>query len=73
MLQVVENASSFSASPALGLIVGGSSAGGNFTANAVLRARDDPFFAGRPVTGQFLQIPQLLHPLAEVPEKSVFI
>ena len=50
-------------------MVGGASAGGNLTASVALRARDDPFFASRPVTGQILQIPWLLHAKATVPEK----
>ncbi|KAI0077149.1 hypothetical protein K474DRAFT_1707585 [Panus rudis PR-1116 ss-1] len=62
------NASKFSASPSRGLIVGGSSAGANLAASLALRARDDPSFAenGWKLTGQFLQVPQVVHPRADL-------
>lgn len=37
----------------------------------VLRARDDPFFAETPITGQLLEIPLVVHPYARLPEKYV--
>ncbi|KAI0783540.1 Alpha/Beta hydrolase protein [Abortiporus biennis] len=60
----VNNASELRASPAQGLILGGCSAGGNMTAALTLRARDDPFFQGegKSITGQFLQVPCVVHP-----------
>ncbi|KAK7678435.1 hypothetical protein QCA50_018495 [Cerrena zonata] len=71
----VQNSHSLNASPVLGFIVGGCSAGANYTASIALRARDDPFFLENPLTGQLLQIPQVVHPNADVPEryKSVFV
>ncbi|KAL4244525.1 AB hydrolase superfamily protein [Abortiporus biennis] len=62
---VISNASELNASPKKGLILGGSSAGGNMTAAIALRARDDPFFnkaEGKCITGQFLQFPSTIHP-----------
>ncbi|KAJ7175830.1 Alpha/Beta hydrolase protein [Mycena filopes] len=51
-----------------GFIVGGLSAGAHLATVLAHRARDDAFFAARPLTGQVLQIPPLLHPHA-TPEK----
>lgn len=51
-----------------GFIVGGDSAGGNMSAAIPLKARDDPFFAGRPLTGQYLLKPAVAYPGAH-PEK----
>ncbi|TFY73394.1 hypothetical protein EWM64_g10618 [Hericium alpestre] len=51
-----------------GFIVTGTSAGGHLTGSMALRARDDPFFEGRRLTGQLLQVPATVHPL-HVPEK----
>ncbi|KAK7677324.1 hypothetical protein QCA50_019654 [Cerrena zonata] len=65
----VTNCASLNASPSLGLIVGGNSAGGNLAASVALRARDDPFFSEQPVTGQLLQVPQTVQPNASIPEK----
>ncbi|KAI0356165.1 hypothetical protein OH77DRAFT_238225 [Trametes cingulata] len=50
-----------------GFIVSGKSSGGNFAAVIAHRAKDDPFFAGTPLTGQILQMPAVCHPEA-VPE-----
>ncbi|KAI0783543.1 alpha/beta-hydrolase [Abortiporus biennis] len=61
----IDNAFHLSASPAQGLLIGGCSAGGNIAAALALRARDDPFFdknEGKAVTGQFLQVPLVIHP-----------
>lgn len=69
-VQAVENASSLSISLEKGFIVGGASSGGNLAAVSVNRARDDPFFDGRPITGQLLDYPVTIHPQV-VPEKSV--
>ena len=49
----------------------GSSAGGHLAAVTALRARDDPFFHDRPLTGQILQIPVTCHP-DHYPEAWVF-
>lgn len=46
----------------------GLSAGGNFSASVAIRARDDPFFTGRQLTGQLLQNPHVLDTKA-VPEQ----
>lgn len=70
MTQAVENAPWLSVSLEKGLVIGGASAGGNLAAVSVNRARDDPFFNGRPITGQLLDYPVTIHPQA-VPEKSV--
>ncbi|KAI0371143.1 hypothetical protein BV20DRAFT_1051891 [Pilatotrama ljubarskyi] len=50
-----------------GFIVSGKSSGGNFAAVVAHRAKDDPFFADTPLTGQILQMPAVCHPDA-VPE-----
>ncbi|PIL34606.1 hypothetical protein GSI_03385 [Ganoderma sinense ZZ0214-1] len=65
---VGEHASDLKVSLDKGYLVGGDSAGGNLAAAVGLRARDDPFFAGRPLTGQYLREPLVVHPLA-VPDK----
>ncbi|EMD36025.1 hypothetical protein CERSUDRAFT_115950 [Gelatoporia subvermispora B] len=64
----VENASALSVDLSKGFIIGGLSAGGNLAAIMVHRAQSDPFFNGRKITGQFLQIPATCHPDA-YPEK----
>ncbi|GBE85766.1 AB hydrolase superfamily protein [Sparassis crispa] len=66
---VVRNTSFLSASLAKGFIVAGTSAGANLAAAVACRARDDPFFAETPVTGQVLQVPPLLHPEDPAAEK----
>ncbi|KAK7687166.1 hypothetical protein QCA50_009669 [Cerrena zonata] len=63
-----ENIASSSGDIKKGFLVGGFSAGGTAAALMALKARDDPFFQGRPVTGQFLNVPQVVHPDA-IPEK----
>lgn len=60
--KAVENYALLKASVHRGLIIGGASAGANMSAVIAHRARDDPFFTGQPVTGQFLQIPFVIHP-----------
>lgn len=70
-MQAVENASKIGADPTKGLIVGGASAGGGMAAGSALRAHDDPFFEGRPITGQILNYPCVVYPPA-VPEKYVY-
>lgn len=70
--QAVNNCASLNASPSLGLIVGGCSAGGNLATSVALRARDDPFFSTQPITGQLIQVPQTIHPDASIPEKCVY-
>ncbi|KAF9261872.1 hypothetical protein L218DRAFT_1001189 [Marasmius fiardii PR-910] len=58
----------FSASFKKGFLVGGQSAGGNLAAVLSWIARDDPFFKDTPLTGQFLQVPFVIHYQA-IPEK----
>lgn len=67
---MAENAHTFGADLSKGLIVGGTSAGANIAATVVHKAQNDPFFEGRRVTGQILQIPTLIHPHG-YPDKSV--
>ena len=62
--QVAENASLLGVSLTKGFIVGGDSAGANIAAAVALRARDDSFFVGRPLTGQYLREPPVVHPNA---------
>ncbi|KAJ7624760.1 Alpha/Beta hydrolase protein [Roridomyces roridus] len=64
----VENQALLSADVKKGLFIGGMLAGGHLTAVLAQRAQDDPWFEGRPITGQILQIPGLCHPEA-VPEE----
>ncbi|EMD41269.1 hypothetical protein CERSUDRAFT_42664 [Gelatoporia subvermispora B] len=63
-----DNTSILSVDLAKGFIVGGASAGAQFTTVLTHRARDDPFFSARKPTGQVLQCPCLIHPEV-VPEK----
>ncbi|KAK1225764.1 hypothetical protein PQX77_011283 [Marasmius sp. AFHP31] len=65
---VASNPEKFSASLKKGFIVGGQSAGGNLTAVLSHLARDDSFFKDKPLTGQLLQIPAVVH-FDAVPEK----
>ncbi|KAJ7465459.1 Alpha/Beta hydrolase protein, partial [Mycena galericulata] len=58
----------FSADLMKGFLVCGLSAGGNLAAILAHRARDDPFFEDKKLTGQLLQVPPVVHPNA-VPEK----
>ena len=67
---VADHASDLKVSLAKGYLVGGDSAGGNLAAAVVLKTRDDPFFAGKPLTGQYLREPLVVHSLA-VPDKWV--
>ncbi|KAL0565212.1 hypothetical protein V5O48_016816 [Marasmius crinis-equi] len=66
---VASHPEKFSASLKKGFIVGGTSAGGNLSAVLSHLARDDPFFKHKPLTGQLLHIPTLIHRDA-IPEKS---
>ncbi|EMD36108.1 hypothetical protein CERSUDRAFT_85210 [Gelatoporia subvermispora B] len=59
---VAENAALLSASISKGFIVAGLSAGGNLAVVATHRARDDPFFADKKITGNLLMIPVICHP-----------
>lgn len=63
-LQAVKNAELLHASPRRGLIISGTSAGGNLAASLTNRTINDPFFteSGIRVTGQALLMPTLLHP-----------
>ncbi|KAJ7110518.1 Alpha/Beta hydrolase protein [Mycena epipterygia] len=58
------HAADISGSLAKGFLVGGASAGANYAAALAHRARDDPFFAERKLTGHILQVPMVLHPAA---------
>ncbi|OCH91998.1 hypothetical protein OBBRIDRAFT_727792 [Obba rivulosa] len=62
MKWVANNASLLSADLSKGFLVGGTSAGGNLATIMAHRAEHDPFFEGRRVTGQLLQIPVTCHP-----------
>ena len=68
---MVENAASLNVALSKGFLVGGDSAGANISAAVALKARDDPFFEGRPLTGQYLREPAVVHPLAW-PEKYAY-
>ncbi|KAJ7463528.1 Alpha/Beta hydrolase protein [Mycena galericulata] len=61
-------ASFFSADLQKGFLVCGLSAGGNLAAILAHRARVDPFFKDKQLTGQLLQVPVIVHPDA-APEK----
>ncbi|KAH9900681.1 Alpha/Beta hydrolase protein [Cubamyces lactineus] len=58
---VVPNAHLLKADLKKGFIVCGESAGGNLSAVLSHMARDDPFFQGCPLTGQFLCEPNVCH------------
>nr|6KD0_A Chain A, Vibralactone Cyclase [Boreostereum vibrans] len=62
------NAGSFNADPKKGFVIAGQSAGGNLSLIAAHWARDDPFFANTPLTGQLVQYPPTCHPEA-MPEE----
>ena len=66
--QVAENATDLKIDLKKGFLVGGDSAGGNMSAAISLKARDDPFFASCPLTGQYLREPAVVYPEAH-PEK----
>ncbi|KAI3612166.1 alpha beta hydrolase fold-3 domain-containing protein [Moniliophthora roreri] len=51
-----------SANLSKGFLVGGISAGGNLAAVLAHLACNDPFFKDKPITGQLLSIPVVLHP-----------
>ncbi|KAI0738335.1 alpha/beta-hydrolase [Daedaleopsis nitida] len=68
MKWVVEQAAELKLSLDKGFIIGGDSAGGNLSAALAVRARDDPFFAAHPLTGQYLREPSVVIPGA-VPDK----
>ncbi|KAI0824332.1 Alpha/Beta hydrolase protein [Trametes gibbosa] len=65
---VAENADTLHVSLAKGFIVGGDSAGANIATTCAHLARDDCFFAGRPLTGQLVREPAVVHPDACPPE-----
>ncbi|TFY77873.1 hypothetical protein EWM64_g6137 [Hericium alpestre] len=66
--KAAENTTLLSADLSKGFVVRGTSSGGNLAASMALRTRDDPFFQGRPLTGQILQIPAVVSP-HNIPEK----
>ncbi|KAI0351134.1 hypothetical protein OH77DRAFT_1430159 [Trametes cingulata] len=57
-----QNTSLLKADLQKGFLVGGESSGGNVSAVLAHIARDDPFFRDRPLTGQLLQEPLVVHP-----------
>ena len=59
--KVVENAPSLKVDLSKGFLVGGHSAGGNLSAVLAHEAKNDPFFAGRQITGQLLKEPATVH------------
>ena len=59
--KVVENAPSLKVDPSKGFLVGGHSAGGNLSAVLAHEVKNDPFFAGRQITGQLLKEPATVH------------
>ncbi|KAA1468763.1 alpha/beta-hydrolase [Dentipellis sp. KUC8613] len=63
-----DHATLLNASPAKGFIIHGASSGANLAADATHRAKNDPFFQGRPLTGQVLQFPVVIH-VDYIPEK----
>ncbi|KAL5526185.1 hypothetical protein ACEPAG_7524 [Sanghuangporus baumii] len=65
---VEANASSLRVDLKKGFIVGGRSAGGNFTCVVTQRARSDPVLQGK-LTGQVLQIPSTITHAGGYPEK----
>lgn len=67
-LQAATQIDYLSADLSKGFLVGGESAGGNLSAVVALKARDDPFFVGRQITGQVLLYPALSHP-DSIPDK----
>ncbi|KAJ8074461.1 hypothetical protein AAF712_009152 [Marasmius tenuissimus] len=58
---VASNPDKFSAALKKGFLVGGTSAGANVAASLSHLARDDSFFNDKPVTGQLLHIPPVVH------------
>ncbi|KAF9810748.1 hypothetical protein IEO21_06799 [Rhodonia placenta] len=62
--RTVINQALFSGDISRGFLVGGQSSGGNYAAVLAHRARDDPFFENRRLSGTALQIPIVLHPKA---------
>ncbi|KAF7341796.1 Esterase/lipase/thioesterase [Mycena sanguinolenta] len=63
-----ENCEAIHGSLSKGFIVGGISAGGNFTAAVTHRSVKDPFFEKYKITGNLLQLPAVVHPAAYPPE-----
>ena len=61
-LEVANHADSLHISLAKGFLVGGDGVGGNFAAAVTLKARGDPFFATKRLTGQFLREPMVVCP-----------
>lgn len=60
----VSNQTLFGGDISRGFLIGGQSSGGNYAAVLTHRARDDPFFENRRLSGTALQIPIVLHPKA---------
>ncbi|KAJ7112277.1 Alpha/beta hydrolase fold-3, partial [Mycena epipterygia] len=66
---IANNTSKISGALTKGFLVGRLSAGGSYVAAVTHRARYDPFFQDRKITGHILEVPTLLHPGAAIPEK----
>ncbi|KAF7341797.1 Esterase/lipase/thioesterase [Mycena sanguinolenta] len=64
----VEHCKALRGSISKGFVVGGISAGGHLTAAVTHRSLKDPFFGKHKITGNWLQIPGLVHPAAYPPE-----
>ncbi|EED80645.1 predicted protein [Postia placenta Mad-698-R] len=67
-VSTVNNQALFGGDISRGFLIGGQSAGSNYGAVLAYRARDDPFFENRRLSGTILQLPIVLHPDAH-PEK----
>ncbi|EJD06359.1 uncharacterized protein FOMMEDRAFT_151600 [Fomitiporia mediterranea MF3/22] len=67
LFQVALNAPGLRVDLKKGFIVGGISAGGNFTCIITQRAREDPELQGK-ITGQVMQIPETISHTKEFPE-----
>ena len=61
-MQVVENVVSLKADLRKGFLIGGHSAGANFSTVLAHEARDDPLFKDTPITGQLLREPWVVVP-----------
>ncbi|KAL0068747.1 hypothetical protein AAF712_004076 [Marasmius tenuissimus] len=68
MAEVGSRPEAFNASLEKGFILGGASAGGNLAAVLSFITRNDDFYKDKPITGQLLHVPNIVHPQA-YPEK----
>lgn len=65
--QVSKNYNDLGASPSVGFLVAGCSAGGNIAASMALVARDQKL--SPPLTGTYLNVPELVSPKLKLPDK----